>query len=145
MAPVCLSSQSETAFDPRGRILTETDCQLPSANRPLRWLEYTVSTHTYTLCVHILCVDVFYTCVFRFVCVCSSEGGGSEAGGDSQRSDVSFPPARRLQHSQRNRNLWSPLWTTGEAGYCLLTVSILVLECLSLTFYCSLHLPLDAQ
>lgn len=39
--------------------------------------------------------DSFYVCVCF---VCSSEGGGSEAGGDSQRSDVSLPPAGRLQH-----------------------------------------------
>lgn len=49
-----------------------------------------------------------------FVHVCSSEGGGSETGGDSQRSDVSFPAARRVQHGQRDRDLWSPLWTAGE-------------------------------
>ena len=57
-------------------------------------------------------------CVCVCVCfVCSSEGGGSEAGGDSQRSDVSFPRAGRLEHRQRNRDLWSPLWTTGETQY----------------------------
>uniref|UniRef100_A0A8C6LEK7 STAM binding protein like 1 n=1 Tax=Nothobranchius furzeri TaxID=105023 RepID=A0A8C6LEK7_NOTFU len=37
----------------------------------------------------------------------------SEASGDSPRSDVSVPPAGQLQHLQRNRDLWHPLWTAG--------------------------------
>ncbi|XP_037611886.1 AMSH-like protease isoform X5 [Sebastes umbrosus] len=40
------------------------------------------------------------------------EGGGSEAGGDTQRSDLPLPPAGRRQHRQRDRDLRRPLWTT---------------------------------
>lgn len=48
------------------------------------------------------------------ILLCRSEGGGSEAGGDPQRPDIPVPPAGRLKHSQRNRNLWRPLRAVGE-------------------------------